>query len=88
LMRQGVDSLIILGAWTIWNHHNGCVFDGAAPNLAGALIIAGEEHRLWSMAGARGTPPVVRVSKVSSSLVVALCGSVTGVNVILEMVGA
>jgi len=42
----------MLGAWTIWNHHNGYVFDGAAPNLAGALIIAGNERRLWSMAGA------------------------------------
>jgi len=29
LMRQGVNSLIILGAWTIWNHRNSCVFDGA-----------------------------------------------------------
>jgi hypothetical protein len=54
LMRQGVNSLIILGAWIIWNHRNGCVFDGAAPNLAAALILAGEERRLWSMAGARG----------------------------------
>ena len=44
----------MLGAWTIWNHHNGYVFDGAAPNLAGALIIAGDERRLWSMAGAQG----------------------------------
>ena len=31
-----------------------CVFDGAAPNLAEALILAGEERLLWSMAGARG----------------------------------
>jgi hypothetical protein len=50
-MRQGVNSPIILGAWIIWNHRNGCVFDGAAPNLAAALILAGEEQRLWSMAG-------------------------------------
>ena len=34
LMRQGINSLIILGAWTIWSHRNGCVFYGAAPNLA------------------------------------------------------
>jgi hypothetical protein len=54
LKRQGVNSLIILGAWTIWNHRNSCVFDGAAPNLAKALILAGEERHLWSMAGARG----------------------------------
>ena len=29
------------------------VFDGAAPNLAGTLILAGEERRLW-LVGARG----------------------------------
>lgn len=33
LMREGTNSLVMLGAWTLWNHHNGCVFDGAAPNL-------------------------------------------------------
>ena len=52
-MRQGINSLVMLGAWTIWNHRNGCVFDGAAPNLAGTLILAGEERRLW-LVGARG----------------------------------
>jgi hypothetical protein len=30
------------------------VFDGAAPNLAGALILAGDERSLWSLVGARG----------------------------------
>jgi len=54
LTRQGINSLIILGAWTIWNHRNGCVFDGAAPNLVRALMAAGEERHLWSTAGARG----------------------------------
>jgi hypothetical protein len=54
LMRQGIDLFIILGAWTIWNHRNGYVFDEATPNLAGALVLAGEERRRWSMAGARG----------------------------------
>jgi hypothetical protein len=48
LIRQGINSLIMLGAWTIWNHRN-----GAAPNLASALIIAGEERRLWSSRGSR-----------------------------------
>uniref|UniRef100_A0A0A9CGX0 Reverse transcriptase zinc-binding domain-containing protein n=1 Tax=Arundo donax TaxID=35708 RepID=A0A0A9CGX0_ARUDO len=54
LIRQGTNSLIILGAWTLWTHRNRCVFDGAAPSIAGALVIAEEEQRLWSMAGARG----------------------------------
>jgi hypothetical protein len=54
LTKQGINSLIILGAWTIWIHRNGCVFDGAAPNLGRALIAACEERCLWSTAGARG----------------------------------
>jgi hypothetical protein len=45
---------VILGAWTLWNHRNRCVFDGATPSLGGALGFALEECRLWVMAGARG----------------------------------
>ena len=91
-MRQGINSLIILRAWTLWNHRNGCVFDGAAPNLAGALILAGEDRRLWSIwQGLEDylswlpSSPVVRVS---NSVVVVLCVYVTGASVILETVGA
>uniref|UniRef100_A0A0A9ALC0 Uncharacterized protein n=1 Tax=Arundo donax TaxID=35708 RepID=A0A0A9ALC0_ARUDO len=47
-------TLIMLGAWILWNHRNRCVFDGVTPNLAGVLISADEEYRLWRMAGARG----------------------------------
>jgi hypothetical protein len=31
-----------------------CIFDGATPNPAGPLVIAGKERHVWSMAGARG----------------------------------
>ena len=54
LIGKGLNSLIILGAWIIWNHRNRCVFDGVNPNMAEALILAGEERRHWTMAGARG----------------------------------
>ena len=30
------------------------VFDGAIPNIAETLRLAGDEHRRWTMAGARG----------------------------------
>jgi hypothetical protein len=54
LTRRGLNSLIILGAWILWNHRNRCVFDGAAPNMAESLILFGNERRMWMMAGARG----------------------------------
>jgi hypothetical protein len=53
LLMQGINSLII-GAWTVWTHCNRCVSDGAAPDIARTLIDAGEERKLWSLAGARG----------------------------------
>jgi hypothetical protein len=46
--------MIILGAWILWNHHNRCVFDGASPNIARALLLASEELHLWGLARARG----------------------------------
>jgi hypothetical protein len=54
LVRQGVNSLIILGAWILWNHRNCCVFYGLVPSVVGALILAGAECRLWISTGARG----------------------------------
>ena len=54
LTRKGFNSLVILGAWTLWNHRNRCVFDGATPSLGGVLGFALEESRLWAVAGAQG----------------------------------
>ncbi|GJN20941.1 hypothetical protein PR202_gb08381 [Eleusine coracana subsp. coracana] len=54
MIRNGLNSLVILGSWVIWNRRNHCVFDGATPSIAEALILAGEERRWWLMAGARG----------------------------------
>ena len=48
LTRKGFNSLVILGAWILWNRCNRCVFDGATPSLVGALGFALEESRLWA----------------------------------------
>jgi hypothetical protein len=53
LPKKGIDSLIILGAWTLWNHQNKCVFDGCNPSISLSLRAADEERR-WEVAGAKG----------------------------------
>jgi hypothetical protein len=55
--RKGLNSLIILRAWTIWKHRNDYVFNGATPRLSTTLNLAREEAHLWSMAGAKGLSP-------------------------------
>jgi hypothetical protein len=45
LTKRGLDSLIILGAWILWNHRNICVFDGCSPNVIMSLRAADEERK-------------------------------------------
>jgi len=52
--RLGLNSLVILGAWSIWRHRNDCVFNGLTPNVNLALALAREEAHWWSLAGAKG----------------------------------
>jgi hypothetical protein len=54
LVLQGINSLVILGAWIIWNQRNKCVFDKSTPDIARALTLSCEEKKFWWMAGARG----------------------------------
>jgi hypothetical protein len=53
-VQNGLNSLNILGAWTLWKHRNRCVFDGIAPSLAATISQAEEEKRAWELAGAKG----------------------------------
>ena len=54
LTQKGLNSLIVLGAWIIWNRRNSCIFDGANPNIAETLKLASDERQQWTMAGAHG----------------------------------
>jgi hypothetical protein len=52
--KKGLNSIIILVAWSLWNHRNRCVFDGVQPNLNGILSPIRDEQHVWELAGARG----------------------------------
>jgi hypothetical protein len=52
--RDGLNSLIILGAWMVWKHRNRVVFDGVSPSLPLLLESANEEREKWLVTGAKG----------------------------------
>jgi hypothetical protein len=47
MVQNGLDSLIILGAWMIWKHRNRSFFDGESPNLSLLLEFTDEERQRW-----------------------------------------
>jgi hypothetical protein len=53
-LQSGFNSLVILGAWSLWRQHNDYVFNGRSPSLASALTLAGDELRMWCRVGAKG----------------------------------
>jgi len=40
---NGLNSIIILGAWNLWNHRNRCAFDGASPSISNIISITFED---------------------------------------------
>lgn len=53
-VRKGLDSLIVLSAWSVWKHHNACIFDGAQPSHARLVQTIQEDVQSWARAGAKG----------------------------------
>ena len=51
---NGLNSIIILGAWNLWNHRNRCVFDGASPSISNIISSTCVDMHQRSLAGARG----------------------------------
>ncbi|GJM94878.1 hypothetical protein PR202_ga11561 [Eleusine coracana subsp. coracana] len=52
--HKGLNTLIILGAWTLWKHRNTGVFERASPNIQTALTNLKLEAQLWVFTAARG----------------------------------
>jgi hypothetical protein len=59
LVKKGFDSILILGAWTIWKHCNRCVFDEITPDVSCVVLVIKEDLHQWSFAGARGVSHVL-----------------------------
>jgi hypothetical protein len=53
-LRDGFNSLVNIGAWTIWRHCNDCVSNGVQPSIAGLLTSANDEFNMWCFVGAKG----------------------------------
>ncbi|TVU43545.1 hypothetical protein EJB05_10024, partial [Eragrostis curvula] len=51
MIWNGLNSLIILEAWTIWKHRNRYVFDGATPSITEAFFSFGREGALAMVFG-------------------------------------
>jgi len=51
--KHGLNSVIILVAWSFWNHRNRCVFDGRQPDLNELLSSSRDEMFMWELAGAQ-----------------------------------
>lgn len=52
--KKGLNSVVMLGAWSIWKHRNNCVFDVTFPDVASALLIAMEKLHDWDLARVEG----------------------------------
>ena len=58
-LSKGLNSLIILGAWAIWNHRNRCVFNGEQPCSSMVINWVKEESHNWCRAGASGLDSIL-----------------------------
>jgi hypothetical protein len=52
--KKGLNAMVILVAWAIWNHRNRYVFDGVQPSLDMLLPCIRDDLHVWSLARARG----------------------------------
>jgi hypothetical protein len=53
IAQTEINSLIILGAWTLWKHRNRSIFDRIPPNMGAAISQFSQELEMWILAGAK-----------------------------------
>jgi hypothetical protein len=52
-IMKDLNSVIILGAWTLWKHRNSVVFDKARPSIQALMRAFEEDYQLWCFVGAK-----------------------------------
>jgi hypothetical protein len=88
ITAKGLNSVLILGAWTLWQHRNACLFDGALPSLSAALVMASFGSGGWPTQVSCPCSPVLirgplvglfgRVAIALGSVLVILSSAVSG----------
>ena len=58
-VRDGFNTLVVLGAWTLWEARNDVVFNGITPRVDRTFLLVQEISELWMLAGAKGLGAVV-----------------------------
>jgi hypothetical protein len=51
--EKGLNSMTMLGAWSLWKHRNDCIFKAESPSVSLILSNFRDEHSLWCLAGAK-----------------------------------
>ena len=60
--RKGFNSLVILGAWVLWDQQNNILFNNSSPSVQHLLQVVDNEVHLWSLTSAKGPwKPLVQV---------------------------
>ena len=58
-VRDGFNTLVVLGAWTLWEARNDVVFNGITPRVDRTFLLVQEISELSMLAGAKGLGAVV-----------------------------
>jgi len=48
LVKKGFDSILVLGAWTIWKHRNHCVFNGITRDVSCVVSVIKEDLLIYT----------------------------------------